>query len=134
MIDLAFTAGDTNHLAFDLSFELVRVEIEGWAFVQTREQKIGMFGYLEGYRSGLCLNPYEFVIFVYPDYESNVLITRFIFMMGIWPNWGMFSWMKCTRSWLSRLWMLRSCVWERSRSWLSRLRMMRSCVWEWRWS
>ena len=76
MIDLAFTAGDPDHLALDLSFKLVRIEIESRTFVQTRKQKIGVLGYFEGYRSGLCLNPDEFVVFVYPDYKTNVLNTR----------------------------------------------------------
>ena len=118
MVDLAFAASDTNHLALDLSFELVRVEIEGRTFVKTGEQKSGMLGYLEGNRTGLCLNPYEFVIFVYSDYKTNVLITR-CFMGSIGPCRGMLSGMKCTGS-------IGSCG-----GMLSWLRMLRSGVREW---
>jgi hypothetical protein len=122
MIDLASTAGDTNHLALNLSFELGGFNIEGRTFVKTWEQKFGILGYLEGYRTVLSLNSYEFVFLIYSDYKTNMFIVIGFFT---WSLGVILSGMKRTWSWLSWLRMLRmlrlSGMWERTWSWLSML-------------
>ena len=120
MIDLACAAGYTNHLALYATFELCRVDIKGRTFVETGEQKFGMFGNLERNWTLLGLNPDKLPFFIDPYDKPDMIIM--CDSPGVWGR----TWLTWNRSgaWLARLRM--KCAWlswNRSRSWGGMMRL-----------
>ena len=121
MIDLACAAGYTNHLALYATFELCRVDIKGRTFVETGEQKFGVFGNLEGNWTLLGLNPDKLLFFIDPYDKPDVIIR--CNSPGVWGR----TWLSGNRSGARLRMEYSGLTWNRSR--VMRLTGNRSSDW-----
>ena len=91
MINIAFAAGNTDHLALYLPFEFCWIDIKSRTFVKTWEQKFGFFSHLEGNRSLLGLNSDELFFLVDSNDETYVVVMIFLILMhfgtGLTGSW-----------------------------------------------